>query len=99
MKEFEIFDRIEKINLLIELGITGTPSALAEHLDVSRSTVFSTIKIMKELCKAPIKYDARRKTYYYTVKGKLELGYQRLSYDELYALCDLIGIQYDPNLN
>ena len=68
------FERIKRIDQLIKLKATGTLEDLAKKLNVSRSTVFEYIHIMKDL-KAPIQYNNIAGTYEYTQKCKCQIGF------------------------
>ena len=65
-KEYlEIFERIDD---LIRLKSTGSPTELGKLLGFSRASIFEYINDMKELG-APIKYNRSVKSYYYFEDG------------------------------
>lgn len=58
--------RIERIDRLIHIGATGSPSELADKLGLSVSQMFLTIRLMKEEFKAPIYYSKFERRYCYS---------------------------------
>lgn len=73
---------IVKLKEFIELisnGNTGTPKQVASKLGVSDRLVFFYVSTLKKEFFAPIKYCRKRKTYYFTEKGKIDLNWQRKS--------------------
>jgi len=65
---------IERVDQLIRRKATGSPEALAEKLNVSRRCVYDIINVMKRM-DAPILYNASRKSYYYSHKCNLMIGF------------------------
>lgn len=65
MQIFTIIQTIERINQLIRLKATGSPSELAEKLQIGERQVYRIIEDLKE-SDLPIQYCKKRKTYYYT---------------------------------
>ncbi|MEM6737495.1 MAG: HTH domain-containing protein [Bacteroidota bacterium] len=65
----KFFRRFERIDQLIRLKATGKPSELAERLEISESTLYEFIGLMKELG-APIQWDKKRNSYIYDPEGK-----------------------------
>ena len=65
MTFYEQVKRIERIDYLIRIKSTGTPSELADKLGISRSQLYQIIKIMKEDFDAPVRYSRARQCYYY----------------------------------
>ncbi|MBR8537573.1 helix-turn-helix transcriptional regulator [Carboxylicivirga sediminis] len=55
-------ERYERIILLIKRKATGTPEQLAKRLDISESTLYEHIRVLKERG-AQIEYCACRQTY------------------------------------
>ncbi|MEQ9309839.1 MAG: HTH domain-containing protein [Balneolaceae bacterium] len=68
------FQRFSRIDNLISLKATGKPSELAEKLEISESTLYEFITIMKELG-APIKFDRARNSYVYDPDGRIEIKF------------------------
>ena len=62
MKYYQQKARIEYIQTKAKSKATGTPSQLAEKLDISKSTLERIIKEMKEN-NIPILYSRNRKSY------------------------------------
>ncbi len=69
--------KIERIDRLIRLEATGRPHSFAVKMDVSESTLYELLKIMKNMG-ACIHYDKLKETYYYTQPVKFEYGFQPL---------------------
>lgn len=65
----DIFDRIKRIDNLIQMKGTGTAGELAERLGISRAQVYEYLNLMKDFG-APIKYCKYRQSYYYDEEGK-----------------------------
>jgi transcriptional antiterminator len=66
--------KIEKVKYfihLIEKGRTGTPSEVAEKLNVSERTIYSYVNILKNEMNAPIEFNKFRKSYEFERPGKL----------------------------
>jgi hypothetical protein len=70
---------LERVDVLIRRRATGDPAAFAHKLGIHRSTLFCWIRQLREQYGCPIEYDPYRKTYYYTEKGRLLIGFQRRS--------------------
>ena len=71
----KFIERFRRIDYLIATRATGTPAQLAEKLEVSESTLYEFLKVMKEL-DAPIEFDDQRNTYYYTSKGRMVIRFE-----------------------
>lgn len=65
----DIFDRIKRIDYLIQMKGTGTASDLADRLKISRAQVYEYLNLMKDFG-APIKYCKYRQSYYYDIEGR-----------------------------
>lgn len=70
----EIFHRLERIDQLIRIKATGTPTELAGKLGISERTVYEYLNLMKELG-APIKFNSYRQTYYYDEEGMFNISF------------------------
>jgi|OpeIllAssembly_1097287.scaffolds.fasta_scaffold166397_1 hypothetical protein len=57
--------RIERIDQLIRLKATGTPTELALKLGLSESQLFEVLSLMKNEFGAPIRYSKASRCYYY----------------------------------
>ncbi|QEC52447.1 HTH domain-containing protein [Anseongella ginsenosidimutans] len=64
MPNNEPLNRLEYLNDLIRKKSTGSPKELAEKLNISQTTVFNWINMLRDLG-ALIKYDSERQTYFY----------------------------------
>lgn len=67
-------ERLKKMHKLIVAEKTGSPSVFAKKMYLSRSQLYNTIAIIKDL-EAPIKYCKKRETFYYETPFDLELSY------------------------
>jgi hypothetical protein len=72
MKPF--INRIIRLNLLILSRKTGRPSVCADNVGVSERTLFSYLRILKDLG-VPIKYSRKEQTFYYSEKGELIISF------------------------
>lgn len=70
----KFFSRFSRIDQLIRMKATGRPNELAERLNISESTLYEFINLMKELG-APIKWDPSRCSYIYDPEGKMEIKF------------------------
>jgi Mn-dependent DtxR family transcriptional regulator len=68
-------DILQRIDRLTRMKSTGTPAELARKLNVSPSTIYEYLLIMKNILNAPIGYCRVRKSYYYKRSGKLNFGF------------------------
>lgn len=75
----KFFDRLTKIDRLIRFKNTGTPEELALKLEISKSTLYEFLGIMKDLG-APIKWDNSINSYVYEPEGKMELKFIKKTY-------------------
>jgi predicted DNA-binding transcriptional regulator YafY len=71
LKQIEL---IEQIDQLIRLKATGSPVELATKLDISKTKLYRTLYIMKEL-NAPIEFDTSSQSYYYTDPIEFSCGF------------------------
>ena len=65
---------IERIDQLVRLHATGTPSELASRLEISKAKLYRVIDVMKEL-KAPIVYNIARQSFEYEDEVKFKCGF------------------------
>ena len=70
----KFIQRFKRIDALIQNKSTGTPAQLAEKLNISVSTLYDFIAVMKELG-APIKYDKSARRYYYEASGNFDIRF------------------------
>nr|WP_121273810.1 hypothetical protein [Pedobacter schmidteae] len=71
-------NRVITIDALIRQKSTGSPDRLAEHLKISRRTLFDTLNFMREQLDAPIVYSKVRRTYVYQDQGSLNFKYKKV---------------------
>ena len=69
--------RFERMDDLIARKCTGTPLAFANKLNISESTMYEYINILKERG-APIDYEEDRQTYFYKEEGKFNFLFKKL---------------------
>jgi len=70
----KFFRRFERIDQFIRLKATGKPSELAERLEISPSTLYEFIGLMKEPG-APIEWDKKQNSYIYDPEGKMTVKF------------------------
>lgn len=68
---------------LIKRNRTGSVEELAKRLGVSKSTVKNIIKSMRDKLGAPIEYNRDLKSYIYTRKGNLRLGWDESKVEKI----------------
>lgn len=67
------FERLERIDRLIKLKATGSPKEFAEKLEISESTLFELLKVMK-LRGAAIVYSQFSCSYIYLEPFEIKFG-------------------------
>ena len=72
----KFIERFNRIDELIALKATGNPAQFAEKLDISESTLYDFLKVLKDLG-APIEYDQDRCTYFYKENGRLKITFTK----------------------
>ena len=72
----KLIDNLKRMDALIARKGTGNPAILAERMNISQTTLFAYIALMKELG-TPVKYDKFRQTYYYEEEGNFVISFQR----------------------
>ncbi|HMH20726.1 MAG TPA: HTH domain-containing protein [Puia sp.] len=72
-----IFQRLKRIDHLIQIKGTGTPAELAEKVGISERSIYEYVGLMKDFG-APIDYSRLRKSYYYKEEGQFTIGFQRI---------------------
>lgn len=68
----KFIERFKRIDEIIQNKSSGTPAQLATRLDISESTLYEFIAVMKELG-APIQYDKFAQRYYYEEEGRFTI--------------------------
>jgi hypothetical protein len=69
-----LFDKVNNMNYYISMRITGKPNEFAEKLNISRSTLFEYLNLLKRYG-APIEYNPLIQSYYYTDGGNFEIKF------------------------
>lgn len=69
-------DKLHRIDQLIRMKATGQPHELANRLEISPSTLYEYIDVMKSVLLAPIRYCHIRRSYVYEEEGKLLMGFK-----------------------
>jgi len=67
-------EMIKRIDSLVRRRATGTPSQLAEKLEISERSLFLTLKLMKQLG-APLKYCNFSRNYKYEYRVDFSFGF------------------------
>lgn len=70
----KFIERFKRIDEIIANKSSGTPAQLAERLDISESTLYEFIAVMKEMG-APIQFDKFNQRYYYEVSGHFNISF------------------------
>ncbi|MBT1695579.1 HTH domain-containing protein [Fulvivirgaceae bacterium PWU4] len=70
--------RIIKTDQLIRRKATGSPKALAEKLNVSESTVYRIVRILKENMKLSVTFSKEYNSYVYTRENE-KLNFENLT--------------------
>ncbi len=70
----KFIERFKRIDEIISNKSSGTPAQLAARLDISESTLYEFIAVMKELG-APIQYDKSAQRYYYETDGYFNISF------------------------
>jgi len=65
MRFIDQIRRIERIDQLIRLKATGSPTELAAKIGISVSQLYEVLSIMREEFGVPILYSKSLQTYYY----------------------------------
>ena len=67
-------ERIKYVHKVILDEKTGSPNDFAKKLNISRSQLYNIIEMLKEY-DAPIKYNKKANSFYYTKSFDLQLTY------------------------
>lgn len=85
--------RLVRIHSLIKAGFYPNVEGLVEVLEVGRRTVLRDLEYLRDVCRAPLEYDYKRKGYYYQEQS-FELPMLTLTEGEILTLAlglDLLG--------
>ena len=84
-----LLHRLIRLDYLIHLKSTGTPSDCAAKIGISERSLYDYLKILKEMG-APIKFSRNRGTYYYNEDGRFRISFiangEHQSVEELMAM-------------
>lgn len=72
----KMVDKLNRIDQLIRLKATGQPHELAGRLEISPSTLYEYIDIMRNVLSAPIRYCHIQRSYVYEKDGKVYIGFK-----------------------
>jgi predicted DNA-binding transcriptional regulator YafY len=72
----KFIERFKRIDEIISGKSSGTPAQLAARLDISESTLYEFIAVMRELG-APIQYDKIKQRYYYEEDGSFNISFTK----------------------
>lgn len=72
----KFLQRLKRIDNLIRIKATGNASNLANRLELSESTIYEYLAVMKSFG-APIRYDNDRGTYYYEEEGVFKIYFEK----------------------
>lgn len=67
--------KVKQADQLLQDQNTGRPKDFAKKLNMSVSSLFYLIKMLKEELNAPIVFDKDIKSYRYAVEGKLVIAF------------------------
>ena len=70
----DYFEKINRIDQFVRMRATGNPVEFSKKLGIAKSTLYLYINTMK-LFDAPIEYNKEQKTFFYTRKGNLKIGF------------------------
>ena len=73
MNIFKKIQQLERLDQLIRLKATGSPSQLAQKMEVSERTIYNLIDTLKAFG-APVLYSTSNQCYYYEYPVRFELG-------------------------
>ena len=73
MNSIEIYNSLAKIAYLIQIEETGSLEEFAQKCEIKKRTLYNRIEMLREFAAiedAKILYDGKRKTYYFSPRGK-----------------------------
>ena len=70
-------NKVAQLDQLIRQGRTGNYQKTADHLEISKSSLYELIDYMRYELGAPIEYDTCRQSYVYTEEGRVEIGFKK----------------------
>ena len=69
-----LLHRLIRLDHLIALKATGTPSDCAHKIGISERSLYDYLKILKEMG-APIMFSRNRRTYFYKEEGRFRISF------------------------
>ncbi len=89
LKQIELIQRIDQ---LIRLHATGSPMELAAKLKISKTKLYRTLFIMKQL-NAPVEFDTSSQQYYYAESVKFTCGFysNKSTVNQMYTMVENIN--------
>jgi predicted DNA-binding transcriptional regulator YafY len=70
----DTLERLQRIDNLIRIKATGTPSSLAGKIGISERCLYKYLNLMKDFG-APIKFSNVRQSYYYDEDGYFKISF------------------------
>ncbi|SJZ58671.1 hypothetical protein [Sediminibacterium ginsengisoli] len=80
-------DKIKRIDYLIARKATGSPTSLARRMELSQTTLFEYLALLKDMG-APIAYDKVRQSYCYEEYGRFVIAFVRQEENALESMCE-----------
>lgn len=71
----QILHRLIRIDYLIRLKATGSPTDLGQKIGISERSIYEYIRLMKEFG-APIAFSRQRNSYYYLNEGSFKIKFE-----------------------
>jgi len=87
MKHLVDLEKLDRLDTLIRRKATGCPDVLAQRLGISRSSLFEIISFLREVMKAPIRYNHCIPSYEYIFLPKFHLNFDRDRLNEI-GMCE-----------
>ncbi len=75
MSDFDNKEFYERIDQLIRMKATGSPTELSNRLGISESHLYRVLRKMKDEAKCPIEFSKNDNSYVYKSKGKLVIKF------------------------
>jgi predicted DNA-binding transcriptional regulator YafY len=72
-----VLQKIERLDQLIRLEATGSPSELARKTGMSERMIYKYLDYMKTSLNAPIEYSRDKKTYRYAESGVIHFKWEK----------------------
>jgi len=89
-------DQYQKLEQLISQGNAGGPERLAKHIGVCERSVKHMISDLKRICDAPIEFNRKTNTYYYSVKGRCQFKFSPCIKEELATALSAVVMKMLP---